>query len=325
MEQTTDLAIIGYGYMGHIYKQAALGLSRRGEIERYYKYDLPDLIKAFNLKAVVDISFDKSWFCETEGIWYCGSVASMLSNPEISVDSAIVAVPTKDHFAISRELIQAGISLLIEKPVCQKAEQINELIQLAKERGVRIMPGHVERYNPVTLDALEAVQFGMYGDPTGYALVRTSSRPERVTDNLIIDKLIHDIDLVQCLFGSFEVVAAEFRKDSGTVAECKIHTRHPSGLCGSIFSSWLVEEKHRVLSIDFQRGSFKGDLVEKTVHIDRYMEFSKTITGYRNNQIKDQLGDFIAYKCLEVKTLVNIQDALSSAYIIDEISRRAEE
>lgn len=63
----------------------------------------------------------------------------------------------------------------------------------------------------------------------------------------------------------------------------------------------------------------KGNLIEKKIDVDRYMELSKQISGYKNNQIKDQLVDFIAYKHKLIKTLVNMQDALKSAYLIDEI------
>ncbi len=66
----------------------------------------------------------------------------------------------------------------------------------------------------------------------------------------------------------------------------------------------------------------KGNLIEKKIDVDRYMELSKQISGYKNNQIKDQLVDFIAYKHKLIKTLVNMQDALESAYLIDEIIRR---
>ncbi len=66
----------------------------------------------------------------------------------------------------------------------------------------------------------------------------------------------------------------------------------------------------------------KGNLIEKKIDVDRYMELSKQISGYKNNQIKDQLVDFIAYKYKLIKTLVNMQDALESAYLIDEIIRR---
>ncbi len=186
------------------------------------------------------------------------------------------------------------------------------------------MPGHVERYNPVTLDAAEAVKYRMYGKVVSYSFLRASSKPERVSDSLIIDKLIHDLDLVQCIFGKYKIADIKINKVQGEIMECTVFTTHKKGYQGEIVSSWLSLEKTRKVIINFERGSMDGDLIEKKIDVDRYMELSKQISGYRNNQIKDQLVDFIAFKNKLIKTLVNMKDALQAAYSIDEINRKIE-
>ena len=57
MDDKTHLAIIGYGYMGEIYKKACIELYSQENMETYYKYDLPGMLKGFELKAIVDIKF----------------------------------------------------------------------------------------------------------------------------------------------------------------------------------------------------------------------------------------------------------------------------
>ncbi len=318
----TCLAIIGYGYMGKIYKKSCLELYNQKKLESYYKYDLPAMLEEFRLKAIVDTKFTDSHYVQEDDIWYFNSIEAMLKREDLYIDSAVIATPIKEHFEIAKKLIMQNISLLIEKPVCESAKEIKKLIALSKKYQVRIMPGHVERYNPVTLDAVEAVKYHMYGKVVNYSLLRTSPKPKRVQDSLIIDKLIHDLDLVQCIFGNYAVSEVNVKREHDRVMECTIHTTHRKGFQGKIISSWLSEKKIREITIKFERGALIGDLIGKRIDVDRYMELSKQISGYKNNQIKDQLVDFIAYKHKLIKTLVNMQDALKSAYMIDEIIRR---
>lgn len=322
MEGKTHLAIIGYGYMGIIYKNACIDLYNHNNIETYYKYNLPEILKGFKLVAIVDIKFSNSYYNPEDGIWYFNSIESMLGHDELKINTAVVSTPIKTHFKIAKKLILNNISLLIEKPVCETANEVKNLIAVSKKYKVRIMPGHVERYNPVTLDAAEAVKYRMYGKVLSYSFLRTSLKPERVEESLIIDKLIHDLDLVQCIFGKYRIQDIRVKKAGNEIMECIIYTSHKKGYQGKIISSWLKEEKIRTVTIKFERGTLKGDLINKKIDIDRYMELSKQISGYKNNQIKDQLVDFIAYNNKLIKTLVNMKDALHAAHLIDEINRK---
>jgi predicted dehydrogenase len=323
MMSKTQLAIIGYGYMGEIYKKACFELYCQDKIETYYKYNLPGLLKNFKLAAIVDIHITDSHLNEDEGVWYYPSVEEMLKEDCLEINAAVISTPIKTHLEVAKKLIFHNISLLIEKPVCQTAKEVEELIAISKKYQVQIMPGHVERYNPVTLDAVEAVNYRMYGNVVSYNFLRSSSKPERIQESLLIDKLVHDLDLVECIFGTYRISDVEVKRVGDEIMECTICTAHTKGYQGKIVSSWLSEEKRRTITIEFEQGTLKGNLIEKTIDVDRYMEFSKHITGYKNNQIKDQLVDFIAYKHKLINTLVNMQDALNSAFTIDEIIRRA--
>lgn len=318
----TYFAIIGFGYMGKIYKNACFELYNRENIESYYKYDLPEMLKEFKLKAIVDTSFTRPYYDNDEDIWYFNSVDSMLEMPDLNINTAVISTPIKSHFDIAKRLIQNKISLLIEKPVCETAKEVKELINYSRKKRVRIMPGHIERYNPVTLDAVEAVKFPVYGKPEKYCFRRTSLKPERVKESILIDKLVHDLDLVQCIFGRYKIIDIHVKRDHSEIMECTVFTKHSGGLKGKIVSSWLIEEKKREIEIDFKYGRFTGDLIDKKVYINRFKEISKEISTYNNNQIKDQLVDFIAYVQKKTRTLVNMNDAVKAGHLIDEIIRR---
>jgi len=158
MSNKTNFAIVGSGYMGRIYQKACLELSSQSGYESYYKHDLPELLRDFQLKAIVDVSFQKDKPPESSGINFFGSVDEMLQNKDSGINAAVIATPINTHAEIAEKLIRNNISLLIEKPVCETAKEVKRLIYLSKKYQVRIMPGHVERYNPVTLDAAEAVK-----------------------------------------------------------------------------------------------------------------------------------------------------------------------
>ena len=324
MKTETNLAIIGYGYMGNIYKKACFELYDRKNVELYYKYDLPGMLEDFCLKAIVDTAFNESVYNPEEDIWYYHSIEELLNSRDLAIDAAIVSTPIKTHFNIASKLIKHRISLLIEKPVCETAKEVRELIRLARKNKVRLMPGHVERYNPVTIDATEAVKFKVYGKVKEYTFTRESAKPQRVKDNIIIDKLIHDLDLAECIFGKYRITDVQARKNNGEIMECIITTRHREGYRGRIVSSWLVKNKKRELIINFERGILECDLIEKRINVMRLNEFSKKISGYKNNQIKDQLVDFIAYKNKYIKTLVTMKNALNAAFTIDKIIRRVD-
>ena len=331
----TNLIIIGYGYMGHVYEKACAQLIIDRAYETYYKYGLPSFLDKLSLLAVVDPDEEKGktfqYFPEKSktgkgGPVFFTSLESALKEadswgPQERVNAAVIASPISTHFEIARELIHRRTNLLIEKPVCESSPQIEELITLARDMDVRIMPGHVERYNPVVLEAREAEKYGMYGPVKKYQIMRTSKKPERVQESLIIDKLVHDIDLVSYIFGDFRVSHIDLEKKNGEVMECRITTEHEGGLYGEIFSSWLVPEKKRQILIDFEKAVFQGDMIGKTISVNRLTEFPKEIRCYQNNQIKDELCDFIAFMHHPIPTLVKMKDALKSARIIDEIMR----
>lgn len=119
------------------------------------------------------------------------SVAAMAKE----VDCAVIATPTTTHFNVARQLLEAGLDVMIEKPVTPTVEEAQQLIDLAESRGRIIQVGHVERYNPaVTAVAhlakqiryLEAERLGVFV-------------PRSLDVDVLLDLMIHDINLVLSL------------------------------------------------------------------------------------------------------------------------------
>jgi len=111
------------------------------------------------------------------------------------VDAAILAAPTQFHHRVARDLIRAGIHLLIEKPITTTVAEADELVALAAHHGCVIQVGHVERFNPV-FSAVAA----QVGQPKYIEARRYGHHSFRSIDiGVVLDLMIHDLDLVLSL------------------------------------------------------------------------------------------------------------------------------
>ncbi|HET6880800.1 MAG TPA: Gfo/Idh/MocA family oxidoreductase [Pirellulales bacterium] len=114
------------------------------------------------------------------------------------VDAAVVATPTRFHCQVARELLAAGIHLLVEKPLAASTSQAAELVELARRNGAVLQVGHVERFNPAFTAAQPYLR-----EPKYIEAVRRSGFSFRSTDiGVVLDLMIHDIDLVLSLVAS---------------------------------------------------------------------------------------------------------------------------
>lgn len=114
------------------------------------------------------------------------------------VDAAVIATPTRYHGHVARELLGAGIHLLVEKPLAANAVEAAEMVDAARSRGVVLQVGHVERFNPAFVAAAPYVR-----EPKYIEAVRRSGFSFRSTDiGVVLDLMVHDIDLILSLVRS---------------------------------------------------------------------------------------------------------------------------
>jgi len=111
------------------------------------------------------------------------------------IDCAVVATPTTTHFDIARELLEAGVDVMIEKPITADADDARKLIAIAKERGRIIQVGHVERYNPAIVSVVPLL------NKVGYIVAERLGVfvPRSLDVDVLLDLMIHDLNLVLSL------------------------------------------------------------------------------------------------------------------------------
>ena len=114
------------------------------------------------------------------------------------VDAVSVATPTALHLEVTRAFLEAGAHVLVEKPITETVEQAQQLIAVARRAGRVLQVGHLERFNPAILAAEPHLR-----SPRFIECHRLAPFRERGTDvNVVLDLMIHDLDLVQSIVGS---------------------------------------------------------------------------------------------------------------------------
>jgi predicted dehydrogenase len=125
---------------------------------------------------------------------------SMADHRELfgAVDAVSVATPTPTHTGIAAELLEHGANVLVEKPIAESVSQAQQLIDLARRHRRVLQVGHLERFNPTILAAEPLLT-----DTRFIECHRLAPFRERGTEvNVVLDLMIHDIDLVQMIVGS---------------------------------------------------------------------------------------------------------------------------
>lgn len=114
------------------------------------------------------------------------------------VDAVSVAVPTEQHFNVGRDVLDAGVHLLMEKPITYDVAHADTLIDLARSRGLILQVGHVERFNPAVVKMESLTK-----RPVFIESQRLHLYTARGTDvDVILDLMIHDLDIILHMVGS---------------------------------------------------------------------------------------------------------------------------
>ncbi len=133
-----------------------------------------------------------------------------------------IAVPTRLHYAVSRDFLAAGIDVLVEKPIAASLEEGSELVALAREKALVLQVGHLERFNP----AIRRLE-GVIQEPRFVECHRLAPFVERGTDvDVVLDLMIHDIDVIASLVRSpverVEAVGVPVLTDKPDIANARI-------------------------------------------------------------------------------------------------------
>lgn len=242
-------AVIGVGYLGKFHAQ---------------KYQL---IENAELVAVCDANLTV-----VEEVSRLLDVPAYLDYRDLfgKVDAVSIAATTKHHYQIARDCLAQGIHVLLEKPMTETTQEAVELIQCAQQNQAKLQVGHLERFNAARLALDPYIHHPLFIESNRLA----PYNPRGADVNVILDLMIHDIDIIQTIvhspIRSIEAQGAPVLSSSIDIANARItFENHCVANVTASRVSFKSERKTRIfqpnsyISIDFQEKQFavfeKGD------------------------------------------------------------------
>ena len=242
-------AVVGVGYLGQFHA------------EKYAQLENAELV------AVVDLDRERAaQVAEKVGARSCSDFREILGQ----VDAVSIVVPTQSHYEVAKAFLEKGVHVLLEKPITTTLAEADELIRIAAAMKAVFQVGHLERFNPAVL-ALD----GVVSKPGFIESIRIAPFKPRGTDvNVVLDLMIHDIDIIQNIVGSkpeqINSIGTPVFSEEEDIANARI--QFANGCIANVTASRISlksERKMRIfqpdayISVDFQNKTFavfrKGD------------------------------------------------------------------
>lgn len=220
-----NIGVIGLGHMGT------------------YHASVCTTLPSANLVAVADINHDNLAKIKNPNVQRTTNYQKLLP----SVDAVIIALPTDLHYAAAKEALQAGIHVLIEKPLTRTIEQAEELFELAAKKNLTLHVGHVERFNGALQELKKIINA-----PYLINMQRVGPFNKRVAqDSVVLDLMIHDLDLVLNLVPApldfFHVIGKKVSSNNCDIAHVELV--FTDGTLATILSSRASQIKQRSMTV----------------------------------------------------------------------------
>jgi len=238
------IGVVGVGYLGSLHARVLFELNN-SQFVGVYDIDrerMEKISRRYHVKA-----FD--------------SLDDLLSE----VDAVICAVPTVEHYNVGMKVLQSGRHLFMEKPITETVDQAQELVNEARRRNLKLMVGHIERFNPAIMAVKDKIRTPLYIEA-----LRIAHFNIRGTDvDVVRDLMIHDIDLTLHFIGeepvSIHAIGAPVLTDKVDIANARME--FPSGAVATLTASRVSMKKTREFRI-FQRDAyFSLNLMSRDGHM----------------------------------------------------------
>ncbi|WP_104088506.1 Gfo/Idh/MocA family protein [Cryobacterium sp. N19] len=225
-------------------------------------------------------------------------------NSLAGIDGVIIAAATEAHHELAMTVLDAGIPLLVEKPVADGLEKTIEILEKSKSLGIPIMCGLLERFNPAVLTAKALIDSPVYVTAT-----RHSPYVPRIRTGVSWDLLVHDVDLAIGILGTTPTLVtgslAQFHPDSVPGAEdvAEVVLGFEAGGMAQISASRIGQRKVRSLNIHELDRLVEVDLLRRDV----------TVYHHVSGQAADEEGrGYKQQTIIEIPELITSQEPLAA-------------
>lgn len=291
------------------------------------------------LMGVFDIDESKNETISKENDLHPDNTADDLIK---KINTAIIVTPTSTHFELASKCISNEINTFIEKPVTGTTEEANKLLELSRNKKIKIQIGHIERFNPAIL-ALDNYQIA----PMFIETHRLAQFNPRGTDvSVIQDLMIHDIDIILNLVKSkvkrIDANGVAIITDKIDIANARI--QFENGCVANITASRISQNKMRkmrlfqkfaYISIDFLQNTSEvfrlsdgksddGDSIALTEFVqgdNKVKIFYERPPVKEVNSLKYELNKFFDSVICDEEPIVTLEDGLQALEVANEIVR----
>ncbi|MDD2643162.1 MAG: Gfo/Idh/MocA family oxidoreductase [Methanobacteriaceae archaeon] len=297
--RTVNVGVIGVGAMGYNHARV------------YYR------LENANLVAVSDVSERTlKKVCKKYDTKGYNDIEDLLNDPEIEVVS--VCVPTTHHYNVVMKAIEHGKHVLVEKPIAFTEEEAEGMIKAAKEKGVILSTGHVERFNPAVQKAKELIENDVIGDVVSASAKRVGPFPPRIKDvGVAIDLAIHDLDVMYYLFD--EEVSQVYATMGSILDKCEYEDHAEimvnfEDVTGILEVNWLTPYKRRQIEITGTDGIISVDYIDQS--IDVHGKFAQDIQIKHEEPLKEELSSFLECVVNNEKPVITGEDGLNALRMV---------
>lgn len=239
------MALVGAGHMGRLHALKIRALEEAGRTR---------------LVAVVDLDAERAAEVAAEA---GGRPGTALEPVLPDVDALVVAVPTESHFRVVRAALEAGVDVLVEKPIAASLDEAQQLLQLAHERSRVLQVGHLEWFNAAMRTVASRIR-----RPRFIEAHRMGPFPARGTDvDVVRDLMIHDLDIVLRLLGEepsrIDSIGVPVVTDRVDIANARLG--FPGGCVANLTASRVSPTPMRKIRFFQPDGYFSIDFLEQAV------------------------------------------------------------
>jgi hypothetical protein len=263
------IGVLGTGHLGKIHLKCIGLATSTYELVGFYDPNekvAEEVAETYNTKAFPD-------------------VASLIA----AVDVVDIVTPTTTHYELAKQVIEAGKHLFIEKPITHKLEEAKALVDLARDRGVKIQVGHVERFNPALLALGDTPVAPMFIEAHRLAVFN----PRGTDVSVVLDLMIHDLDIILSLVDSpvAEVHASGVAVVSETVDIANARIAFANGCIANLTASRISLKQMRKVRF-FQKDAYISlDFLEKQAQLIRLYEDQNAVPeGGQHFELQTQQG-----------------------------------
>ncbi len=181
---------------------------------------------------------------------WADSFAEMLADSNL--DAVVLATPVPTHYELARQALESGKHVFVEKPPAMRSAEVVELVRLAEDRGLVLMPGHLLLYHPAVQKLKELIDSGELGDVLYVYGNRQNFGVIREVENALWSLGVHDLSVILYLLDEEPEQCVALGRDFlqpgvEDVVFCYLH--FPSGKIAHMHLSWLDPHKMRKMTV----------------------------------------------------------------------------